>query len=71
MVTTAKSRGAVAPGKRQVNWRLRVNLLEKVAAEAKEKGFTDQHGRPKTPSFIEYVLQNRYYPDTPSRRSSR
>ena len=52
-----KSRGAVAPGKRQVNWRLRVDLLEKADAEAKSKGFK------YVPGFIEYILQARYYPE--------
>ena len=53
-----KSRGAVAPGKRQVNWRLRVDLLEKLEAEGTTKGFKSN------PAFIEYILQCRYYPET-------
>ncbi len=52
-----KSRGAVAPGKRQVNWRLRVDLLEKAQAEATAKGFRS------VPAFVEYILQARYYPE--------
>jgi len=52
-----KSRGAVAPGKRQVNWRLRVDLLEKAQAEATAKSFRS------VPAFMEYILQARYYPE--------
>ncbi len=52
-----KSRGAVAPGKRQVNWRIRVDLLEKAQAEATAKGFRS------VPAFMEYILQARYYPE--------
>lgn len=50
-----KSRGNIAPWSRQVNWRIRVDLLEKAQAESKKKGFTS------IPKFIEYLLQNRYY----------
>jgi len=50
-------RGAVAPGKRQVNWRLRVDLLEKLEAERRQKGFKSK------PLFLEHILINRYYPD--------
>ena len=50
-----KNRGAIAPGKRQVNWRLRVDLLEKAQAEAQTKSFRS------VPAFVEYILQARYY----------
>ncbi len=56
-----KSRGAVAPGMRQVNWRIRVDLLEKAGAERVDKHFKS------TPAFINYILQNRYYPDEPTK----
>lgn len=57
-----KSRGKVAPGKRQVNWRIRVDLLEKARAEATGKGFRS------VPIFVEYILQARYYPEPAKER---
>lgn len=58
MAETAKrTRGAVAPGKRQVNWRIREDLLEKLQAEAQEKQLKTQ------PKMLEFILQNRYYPE--------
>jgi hypothetical protein len=48
-------RGRVAPGKRQVNWRIRVDLLEKAEAEAKTRNVT-------VPVIIQEILAGYYYP---------
>lgn len=58
-----KTRGAVAPGKRQCNIRIRVDLLEKVKAEAEAKRFHSWV------AFLEYLLQARYYPELPRKRT--
>lgn len=50
-----KSRGKVAPGKRQVNWRIRTDLLEKAEAEAKAR-------KVKVPVIIQEIIANHYYP---------
>lgn len=60
-----KTRGAVAPGKRQVNWRLRVDLLEKLEAERRDKRFKSM------PAFLEYLLSARYYPEPGARKGDR
>lgn len=52
-----KTRGAIAPGKKQVNWRLREDLLDKLESERLEKRFKS------IPAFLEFLLSNRYYPD--------
>jgi hypothetical protein len=52
-----KKRGAVAPGKEQVNWRFRSDLLIKLEAERRDKGFKSK------PAFLEHILVNRYYPE--------
>ena len=57
-----KKRGAVAPGKEQVNWRVRVDLLEKLEAERKAKGFKSK------PAFLEHILTVRYYPEPGARK---
>ena len=52
-----KPRGAVSPNKKQVNWRIRNDLLSKAQGEAKEKGFKS------VTAFLEHILVNRYYPE--------
>ena len=57
MIKAKKSRGAVAANKKQVNWRLRIDLLKLAQAEAAAKNFKS------VPAFVEYILQARYYPE--------
>jgi hypothetical protein len=54
------NRGAVAPGKRQVNWRIRADLLEKLQAEAAKRGLA-WPGNSGAPAMIEAILSDRYY----------
>lgn len=47
--------GAVAPGKRQVNWRVRCDILVKLEQEAKAKGFLT------IPQFLNHYFFERYF----------
>ena len=50
----AKARGAVAPGKVQVNWRIREDVIKELAEEAQALGFAS------IPALINHILVTRY-----------
>ena len=50
-----RSRGAVAPGKTQVNWRIWSEVIAKLEAEVKSKGFTS------VPSLVNTILFQYYF----------
>lgn len=52
-----KPRGTVAPGKRQVNWRIKDNLLKKLDEERRAKKIKSR------PAMVEHILTVRYYPE--------
>ena len=52
-----KTRGVVAPGKRQVNWRIDERRLRKLEEEAERRGFST------VPALVNNILAERYDSD--------
>lgn len=62
--TKSKSRGDVAPGKTQVNWRILTNLLKLALEEARLLGFSS------IPAFVNNLL-TRYFNGETIKRGDR
>ena len=50
----SKERGKIAPGKRQVNWRVREDIMLQLEEEAQRRGFST------VPALVNTILAERY-----------